>query len=1113
MPFFKRNKQSKVKPDELTNGAAPAPVRARWQSTWTSAEVLPEEIEELVHSVTAEMKLRAEALDSPFLLLPFRPSSDPSPARSFINNFFKTNASGAQQYRGASLQQELRLTNPTVLCSILKWCWSRMPRGVVSWSVYESFQLGEKEAGMARNAFDTFVPLGSDSQSRTNIIVDFFDLIAAVAAHGKMNGLGGRKLSRLAGWWAFEHSDGGKGFEGGYKSWSSAADASSHLFFAYLRSLSPDVDPSMNVIERIPRSLQALLAQTEYPPEAPALLQRTTPRVVMVVDQVSPSPFSLLRRAKHFEYRQNDRVLREYSEFDDPVDALTDECKRVLYAIASTNSSAVARSRHRMAKPDETWSSFTNMGFSDINSELQTSPSRTNGASALDSAMSSSPRSRNADIDRPTTPSWGDFLSSGFQDEVSKSPSTMLLPPDKVLPPINSRTQTPSIMSGTDVDEDVTPGELAAITSVELDDAFWWVWMTSLAGEEPNDRKAVFGRCALIETSIMNGRWLIMEEQVKGASPDPLEGAQVVEKKSRFSFTRRSKLGRGKSTNKRPQQPPPVPQVPQQTTNAKANRLTIGVDQQAKIKAAAAELARKNDSPTVTSPSRRGRMDEGVATKTNSTMTMGLQSEAGPAMKWANSYDKSTIRSAYLGSNLAGTGQAISTESLIRPADSFSYAQNGSHTNLSKPVQPRAEEVVAETAPEASIEHEAVPEPISKQQTHIPEALPQQQAHLPDAVTQQQTWVPETASQQQAYIPEVAPYVPEPVVAPQYIEPIQKAPSQQHVEAVRVADHAPITRDFGQPTPSPQAEHPALRHRGEHTSAQEEAVPYVNPAILAAKMALQGRAVSPESTKSGKAKKSSGTGGLKKFFTRNKDKSNRRRSQDVNPGALSAANDAVMNRKLLPAQHEETHSQTDEPELAPPIMPASQGQYNSSSAGLSRVDSEDQRDADLAFSRFDQGPMEDMPAVAPRDSADFEDAAEPPTIARYSPRSTQLEHIAPPPPPVSDGYYSSHSRVESVDDAQSEMTMEEHKEIAPVVPTVDSSKDRWERIRENAARRAANTRASEDTSTVSRPTESGRTDDGETSGEETIESRVARIKARVAELTGNMDNGPHSLRR
>ena len=43
--------------------------------------------------------------------------------------------------------------------------------------------------------------------------------MAALAAHGKSNGLGGRKLSRYAGWWAFEHLDTGSGFDGGYKSW------------------------------------------------------------------------------------------------------------------------------------------------------------------------------------------------------------------------------------------------------------------------------------------------------------------------------------------------------------------------------------------------------------------------------------------------------------------------------------------------------------------------------------------------------------------------------------------------------------------------------------------------------------------------------------------------------------------------------------------------------------------------------------------------------------------------------------------------------------------------------------------------------------------------------
>jgi hypothetical protein len=35
-------------------------------------------------------------------------------------------------------------------------------------------------------------------------------------------------------------------------------------------------------------------------------LQVTTTKVVMIVENVSPTPFSLLRRAKNFEYRDDD---------------------------------------------------------------------------------------------------------------------------------------------------------------------------------------------------------------------------------------------------------------------------------------------------------------------------------------------------------------------------------------------------------------------------------------------------------------------------------------------------------------------------------------------------------------------------------------------------------------------------------------------------------------------------------------------------------------------------------------------------------------------------------------------------------------------------------------
>jgi hypothetical protein len=76
------------------------------------------------------------------------------------------------------------------------------------------------DSNYARDAFATFIPLSVDHDARKDIIFDFFDLLAAIAAHGKTNGLAGRKLSRYAGWWAFEHVDTGNGFEGGYKGWS-----------------------------------------------------------------------------------------------------------------------------------------------------------------------------------------------------------------------------------------------------------------------------------------------------------------------------------------------------------------------------------------------------------------------------------------------------------------------------------------------------------------------------------------------------------------------------------------------------------------------------------------------------------------------------------------------------------------------------------------------------------------------------------------------------------------------------------------------------------------------------------------------------------------------------
>lgn len=96
---------------------------------------------------------------------------------------------------------------------------SKLENQVCCTSKSASTNADSPDSNMARDSFATFIPLSVDSDARSKIIFDFFDLLSAIAAHAKTNGLGGRKLSRLAGWWGFEHHDGGKGFEGGYRRW------------------------------------------------------------------------------------------------------------------------------------------------------------------------------------------------------------------------------------------------------------------------------------------------------------------------------------------------------------------------------------------------------------------------------------------------------------------------------------------------------------------------------------------------------------------------------------------------------------------------------------------------------------------------------------------------------------------------------------------------------------------------------------------------------------------------------------------------------------------------------------------------------------------------------
>lgn len=398
----------------------------------------------------------------------------------------------------------------------------------------------------------------------------------------------------------------------------------------------------------------------------------------MIVENVSPTPFALLRRAKNFEYRDDDWHLQEFANYEDPISALTDECLRVLKCISSANQSSVSSTKQSTSLRDASWSRFEDIGFggsidSDTDEEKEAAPPAT-AKSGSASQLSAVPQSGEGDLGRPTTPSWADFMSSGFGDEnnMKSHVGPLLLPPDKVLPPIAAvRGQSSqSHKRSLDIEPALEPAELASINTIDMDDSFWWVWISSLSGDEPSSRKAVFGRCALLETVIRNTKWLVLEEQVKGAAPEPEAGAQIVEKKRFFSFgSRKGKLNRRKSSAKKVSSIEESYKRP--NNQAPQSKTSIGPDQHKRIQAAAAALQKKHREQEAEAKENRANADTSrQSTKTNSVMTLqpAILDEASQAMKWTKKYDKGAFRAAYLSDTRAGTGQVDESEAIPEPA-------------------------------------------------------------------------------------------------------------------------------------------------------------------------------------------------------------------------------------------------------------------------------------------------------------------------------------------------------------------------------------------------------------------------------------------------------------
>lgn len=787
----------------------------------------------------------------------------------------------------------------------------------------------------------------------------------------------------------------------------------------------------------------------------------------MIVDSVSPTPFALLRRAKHFEYRDEDRALQEFSNYEDPVQALTEECRRVLKCISSTNQSTISTSKASTSLPDASWSRFEDIGFggfgedSDHEDEGDVSALGKKRKSQPGFGLKSAPQSKN-DFGRPTTPSWADFLSSGFVDETNNSgPAPLHLPHDKILPPIDTRRgqSSQSHRRGTDDSSQLEPGELASINTFYYDDAFWWVWISSLAGEETILRKAVFGRCALIETTLRGGKWLVVEEVVKGAAPEPDQGAYIAEKKTRFGFSKRGKLNRTKSMNRKTGPPPTTQPYSRTNQPTPMSKTSIGPDQHARIQAAAAALQQKQKQQERQHANpRRARMEDSASTKTNSVFTLQpIMSEAVPAMKWANSYDKDAIRAAYLGNNSTGKGSTtdLATNNIQekngptgRPGAGLSKLPSGQlqdRSGLSR---------------ESAAKDRDLP------------ALPPVDAPKQRSISPLGDWKAMTPSSVPVTISKDVPNS----------DGIDPRKASIALSATVPAEANRASEDKPLPLPT-----------------------------QASNLSVASTASSPESKRSTRKLAKTPVGGFKGLFGKRKPEPTKTRPSDSSPGDSTApataaraafiapqikpnsnASQSTIGRRLsligrkkspgsssVPSPVADLIRDSEKRNISPPA-PTPHNRFGShessadSKVNLSRVETNEEHQANREFRRFDQGPLTDQPAFAPVDSSQqhHSEASTPVAPIHENPVQDRQTIQTRALPNQDIDLHRQPGERQYVREEQLDPEVSEPEDVSP-------APDRWAQIRKNAAERAARLQ----NESATRPSHGDKTDDSDGDGE------------------------------
>jgi hypothetical protein len=111
-----------------------------------------------------------------------------------------------------------------------------------------------------------------------------------------------------------------------------------------------------------------------------------------------------------------------------------------LKSICSANQSHFSSSKRSICLREASWSRFEDIGISgdfDESEEEEDDGNAVVKPKKTQNLRTLAP-SGNIGGGRLTTPSWAGFLSAGFVDEAESGPALLLLPPDKILLPIDT---------------------------------------------------------------------------------------------------------------------------------------------------------------------------------------------------------------------------------------------------------------------------------------------------------------------------------------------------------------------------------------------------------------------------------------------------------------------------------------------------------------------------------------------------------------------------------------------------------------------------------------------------------------------------------------------------